>query len=152
MVGVVYGCAWKDNKLEAIHVKISSATEIPKLQGSKYVQSFVNNTFNDVKADLHDGKKVLYTGTPCQIAGLRLFLGKDDPSLFTVDLICHGTPSPLVLSKYIEMIEEKYGEIKDFKFRDKKKTGYSSYISFITHNNSKVSAILRAIALYDWLL
>ena len=140
--GAVYGCAWKEGKFEAIHIRISSIIDIPKLQGSKYVQSFTGNTFNDVKADLKKGKKVLYTGTPCQIAGLKLFLGKDFPNLFSIDLICHGTPSPLVLSKYIEMLEENYGKIKDLKFRDKKKSGYRSYISFITQDNSRISLIV----------
>ena len=140
--GTVYGCAWKENSLEAHQIRITSVNDIPKLQGSKYVQSSTDDTFIKVKQDLQTRREVLYTGTPCQIAGLRLFLGKEYDNLTTVDLICHGTPSPKLLSEYVKYIEEKYGKITDLKFRDKKKSGYSAYLSFITAEKQKITELI----------
>lgn len=140
--GVVYGCSWKDETMEAHHIRISSALDIHKLQGSKYVQSSTDDTFKRVENELNVGLKVLYTGTPCQIAGLTLFLGKDYDNLTTVDLICHGTPGNGVLSRYVTYLEEKHGKITDLKFRDKKKSGYSAYISFTTAGKRKIMELI----------
>ena len=90
--GVVYGAAFNENfKLE--HIRIDKQESLYKLMGSKYLQSNTQNTFELVKKDLNDGVNVLYVGTPCQIAGLRSYLGKDYEDLLLVDLVCHGVPS-----------------------------------------------------------
>lgn len=93
--GIVYGAAW-DNNFVCKHVAISSEDELHLLRGSKYVQSNVGETFRNVKEQLELGRYVLYTGTPCQIAGLKTFLKKDYEKLLTLDLVCHGVPSNLI--------------------------------------------------------
>ena len=96
--GIVFGCAFNDN-LIAEHIGIEDKNELYKLRGSKYVQSNTKNTFKDVKENLENSRMVLYSGTPCQIAGLKQFLGKEYDNLYTVDLVCHGVPSPKLFKK-----------------------------------------------------
>ena len=93
---------------------------ITKIQGSKYVQSYTDNTFSETESFLKKGKTVLYSGTPCQIAGLKEFLGKDYENLITVDIICHGVPSCKMLKDYLKLLCDKHkGSIEAFTFRDK---------------------------------
>ncbi|HII4402468.1 TPA: Coenzyme F420 hydrogenase/dehydrogenase, beta subunit C-terminal domain [Clostridium perfringens] len=121
--GVVYGCAF-NNEFKAEHIRVDSYSELYKLQGSKYVQSNTGNTFCDVKRDILDGKFVLYSGTPCQIAGLYSFLGKNLNNLFTIEILCHGVPSPKLFNEYIKWREYKIGDkITGYNFRYKEK-GY----------------------------
>lgn len=118
--GVVYGCAW-DESLMPYHRGIESEQELGLLQGSKYVQSDVGYIYREVKQQLEFGKYVLFSGTPCQCAGLRLFLSKKYDKLYCVELICHGVPSARMFCDYIEMLEDKLkGRITDIHFRDKK--------------------------------
>ncbi|WP_320041037.1 Coenzyme F420 hydrogenase/dehydrogenase, beta subunit C-terminal domain [uncultured Desulfobacter sp.] len=98
--GVVYGAAHIEG-CEVKHIRIDSADQLYRLQGSKYVHSYVNETFKLVKKDLLKGKEVIYFGTPCQIAGLKLFLIKEYEGLFLVDIICHGVPSQKFLNEEI---------------------------------------------------
>lgn len=97
--GVVFGAAFDDNFVVK-HIKITTEKDLVKLMGSKYVQSTIGTTYREVKDFLNKGVTVLYTGTPCQIEGLKSFLGKDYPQLYTQDIICHGVPSPKVWEKY----------------------------------------------------
>lgn len=99
--GVVFGAAFNDN-FEVSHVMIDNDKDIYKLMGSKYVQSKLNDIFYKVKQQLDLQKYVLFTGTPCQIEGLKSFLKRNYEKLYTQDIICHGVPSPLVWKKYIE--------------------------------------------------
>lgn len=132
--GVVYGVAMDDN-LEACHVKIDNVDDLLKLQGSKYIQSNVGNTYNDAEALLKQGTIVLFSGTPCQIAGLKSYLRHDYENLYTVDLICHGVPSGRVFKDYIRFLGNQLGhEVYDIKFRCKK----SSWIFFNMAVNSHV--------------
>ena len=126
MGGVVYGAAY-DEQLVVSHIEIESNAEREKIQSSKYVQSDPNDSYSKVKQRLAEGKKVLYTGTPCQIAGLYAFLGGDKPNLYTVDLICHGVPSPKFLKKYIEYQNKQTdGRVIYFNFRSKDKRGWGT--------------------------
>ena len=131
--GYVYGAAF-DEKLELRHISAHTEEEMPRLRGSKYVQSYIGETFREIKKGLDDGKKVLFCGTPCQVAGLNGFLGKKDyPKLLTVDLVCHGVPSPKVFKSFKEWLEnENYSQIEEYKFRDKKWcwTRYNSLVTF----------------------
>ncbi len=87
---------------------------------SKYVQAANEEAYSLVAAHLTAGKKVLFTGTPCLVAGLYAFLGKDHPNLFTVDFICHGVPSPLVFKEYIHALEQEFkAPVTRLNFRDK---------------------------------
>lgn len=118
--GVVYGAGF-DGDFSVKHIKINKEQEIGLLQGSKYLQSSIGNTYVQVKKDLEGDKKVLFTGTPCQIEGLKNFLRKDYINLFTMDFICHGVPSPMIWKEYLnEIRDNKQGEIKTVYFRDKK--------------------------------
>ena len=93
MGGVVYGAAY-DEQLAVSHIEVTDEAEREKLQSSKYVQSDPKDSYTKVNQRLSEGKTVLFTGTPCQIAGLYAFLGGNPENLYTVDLICHGVPSP----------------------------------------------------------
>ena len=104
--GVVFGAAF-DNEYGVVHVQISDKEELSKLRGAKYAQSELGECFYDVQKKLDIGKNVLFVGTPCQVSGLKSFLKKDYPSLFTVDFVCHGVPSPLVWKNYVKYRAEK---------------------------------------------
>lgn len=99
--GIVYGAAFtKDLTVE--HIRIENKCDLHLIQGSKYVHSHINKTFRSVKNDIESGLKVLFTGTPCQVAGLKSFLLKDYKNLYTIDIICHGVPEQKVLKDYIK--------------------------------------------------
>lgn len=113
--GVVFGAALS-NKIVR-HIKIDSIHGLIELKGSKYVQSKIENTYEEAKTELDNKKRVLFIGTPCQIAGLKQYSQKDYDNLFTIDIICHGTPSQRFLIDYIK----ENLKIKDFdkiSFRD----------------------------------
>ena len=103
--GSVAGCVFDDN-FTAIHVVSQDHDTVAKMRGSKYVQSDMENSYSSVKEDLLTGKKVLFTGTPCQVDGLKSYLGGNTEDLYTCDLICHGVPSPKVWSAHIGFIEK----------------------------------------------
>lgn len=130
--GVVFGVAL-DDKARAIHTYVEHEDDLCKLQGSKYVQSIIGNSYKEAEEFLRQGRIVLFSGTPCQIAGLYSYLHKDYENLLTVDLICHGVPSPRVFEDYKKWIEDKIHEkVSDVKFRCKK----SSWIFFSMGINS----------------
>jgi coenzyme F420-reducing hydrogenase beta subunit len=116
--GHVFGAAF-DSKWEVQHVKASSITELKALQGSKYIQSKIGNTFRETEELLKKGEDVLFSGTSCQIAGLKHFLGKEYENLLTVEIICHGVPSSKVWRDYLS---EKFpkSEIGNINFRQKR--------------------------------
>lgn len=118
--GAVYGAGFSDD-LSVCHLRTETAEERNRLKGTKYVQSDVADTFSKVKADLKNGKYILYSGTPCQIAGLMNYLkNTDTEKLITCDIICHGVPSPQIYSDYLNYCEKKYGgKVTKFDFRDK---------------------------------
>lgn len=117
--GAVFGAAWDEN-LTLRHICVESKEDLKKLRGSKYVQSSTGDTFAQAKKMLNSGKWVCYSGTPCQIAGLKAFLGKDYDKLLTVDLVCHGVPSMKMLKDDLDFVSGgKTDSIKDVKFRDK---------------------------------
>jgi len=120
--GIVYGAAHDEN-LKTIHIRASNKEDRNKCRGSKYVQSDLADNFKKIKEDLSNGKKVLFTGTPCQVAGLRKFLDLsscEDTCLYTADLVCHGVPSPQLFSEYIKYCEKKRGvRIKEYCHRSK---------------------------------
>ena len=120
--GVVYGCAmlYENGKLVPKHICVGAQEDLIKLKSSKYVQSDLGNIFVDVKDKLENNINVLFSGTPCQIMGLRGYLQKKYDNLYTIELICHGVPSINLFHEYIESVEEKEGKkVVDFRFRDK---------------------------------
>lgn len=108
--GVVYGCS-SLVKDEICHIRVENEEDLSLLRGSKYVQSHINNCFINVKEDLLKNKQVLFTGTPCQVSGLKNFLGKDYSNLVTMDIICHGVPSQQLLMEHINKFAKKPFEL-----------------------------------------
>ncbi len=128
--GVVYGSTGIDCT-HVHHVRISSENEIDKIKGSKYVQSAVEDAFLQIKKDLKTGLKVLFVGTPCQVAGLLSYMRKPLENLYTLDVVCHGVPSQQILTDAIHtyLPNENVSNI-DLKFRIKK-NGISKYGLFV---------------------
>lgn len=104
--GVVYGAAYGSD-FSVQHICISSKAELFRLRGAKYSQSVLGNSFRVIRKRLENGQKVLFSGTPCQVAGLKAFLKKDYFNLITVDFVCHGIPSPMVWQAYIKYRAEQ---------------------------------------------
>lgn len=122
---VVYGVAMTEDCYGAKVVRIEN--DISLLRGSKYFQAKVGETFKQVKKDLLDGRKVLFSGTGCQINGLSMFLGKRYENLLLLDIICHGTPSPKLWREYVVYQEKKYGKLEgvNFRYKDNSRTDFS---------------------------
>lgn len=119
---VIFGVESKG--LEAVHTFIEDKSELYRFRRSKYIQSEIGTSYSDVKRFLNKGKKVLFSGTPCQIAGLRSYLGNVDIcNLLTVEVICEGVPTPHYLDRYKEYIEKKYKcsiDTLDYRYKDMK--------------------------------
>ena len=117
--GTVYGCASLPRGVIE-HIRIDKKADAYKLKGSKYVHSHINDIYKSIKEDLKNGRKVLFVGLPCQVAGLKNYIGKINETLFTIDLICHGVPSQQVLFEYIESLGIKREEVSVVTFREEK--------------------------------
>lgn len=134
---VIFGAEMCDDFVVR-HTSAYSIEEASKFRKSKYVQSDINNSYVEAKKALEDGKKVLFTGTGCQIAGLRGFLQKDYDNLLTVDLVCHGVPSQKLFNKYICSLEKKYkSKVKEITFRVKRE-GHSRNIKISFENKKQI--------------
>lgn len=116
--GVVYGAAYTED-CEVNHIRVNKTEELSKLQGSKYVHSYIKESFKLAKQDLINGKIVLFIGTPCQVAGLKNFLMKEYENLYTVDIICHGVPSQKFLKEEVRRVNGNSTKIDRINFRDK---------------------------------
>ncbi len=128
--GVVFGAKFDDN-WNVIHTYAETEGGAQAFMGSKYVQSQIGITYSQVRDFLKQGRKVLFSGTPCQIAGLKQFLGKEYDNLLTVDVICHGVPSPKVWQRYID-------EIKCNAFKKEKTIYYPIYYPHATGTSTDV--------------
>ena len=117
--GTVFGAAWGED-FTVKHIPVTTKEGLQKLRGSKYVQSTTGTTFREVKELLNAGKYVCYSGTPCQIAGLKAYLGKEEEKLLTVDIICHGVPSVKMLKDDVDYVTGgNRAAVKNIRFRDK---------------------------------
>lgn len=135
--GLVFGAAMAEDGKTAVHMAIDSEGDLPRLQGSKYLQSHVGNCFRQAKEALETGRAVLFTGTPCQIEGLLHFLGRDYENLVTADVICHGVPSEKLWQKYLDCQQHRYGSrVTRVSFRDKRQ-GWKSFSMALTFENGK---------------
>ena len=136
--GIVYGCAWSDNLLVE-HIRVENINDLDKIMQSKYIQSNTNDTYLQTKKDLDEKKEVLYSGNACQIAGLLSFLNKKYNNLYTVEVACHGVPSPGLFTKYKKWLEEKNNSrIVKFRFRDKEKHKTGEHFMFnVKYDNKK---------------
>lgn len=123
--GVVFGAAY-DELLNVSHIAIERPEDLHLLQGSKYVSSDLKDSYKKVKALLKSGRLVLFSGTPCQVAALKSFLGGDSELLLTMDIVCHGTPSRQLFQKYIKWLgEKKHTSVKSYSFRSKEFFGWT---------------------------
>lgn len=128
--------------------KINTIEEICSFHGSKYVESELGDVFTEVKKELSTGKKVLFVGLPCQVAGLLCFLQESYVNLFTVDFVCGGVPSPLYFETWILALENLYQcKILDYKFRNKV-LGWSNNISSIIFSSGKEHFIDKKYDIY----
>ncbi len=148
--GAVFGCTMNDDFSFAKHIKVEDVDDLSKLQGSKYLQSDTNITFEEVKNCLQNDQKVLYSGTPCQIAGLKGYLGKysKDYNLITVDIICHGVPSSNVWNCYKSALEKKFDStVEKISFRNKS-NGWQNYSLLCEFENKKEYKMFAGDDLY----
>lgn len=117
--GLVFGASY-DNEHKVKHIGVEDKSNLIRLRHSKYVQSDINNTFVKAEAVLKSGKYVLFTGTPCQVSGLKNYLHKDYERLYLVDIICHGVPSPKVWERHLDEVNNNSSSnLKKVVFRDK---------------------------------
>lgn len=140
--GIVYGVGYKEH-FRVTHKRATTKGERNEFKGSKYVQSDLDGIFRQVKEDLKQGNTVLFSGTPCQTAGLNSYIGKKlRENLVLVDIVCHGVPSPYIWRDYLAYVENKYkSKVVKVDFRDKSRIGWSGHIeSFVLNNGKKLES------------
>jgi len=135
--GVVFGAAF-DSEWRVCHDSATDEQSLSRLRGSKYVQSDIGLTFRAAKTALDNGQQVLYSGTPCQVAGLWAYLHKEYERLLTIDVVCHGAPSPMIYREWLAYETQLHGEIADVAFRQKS-PGWKSFCAQVTHTNGDVT-------------
>lgn len=158
--GIVYGCV-QENYRDIRHQRIDSLTDIHKLKGSKYVQSNIGYIYKDVLADLKRGVPVLFSGTPCQISGLRAYLRKDYENLYLVDLVCHGVPSQQLLRENVATMLKRNDSDAYVHFRQKgvplartfgvfvNNAPHSTVAQQVFLNNDYISAFMNGLTFRD---
>ncbi len=145
--GLVFGVVF-DERFRAVHSFTDNKEGLEDMRGSKYLQSKIGDTYKLVKKFLKENRNVLFTGTPCQIAGLKSYLSKDYDNLLCLDNICHGVPSPKVWSKYIAYREGLVqAKLKSMNFRNKDK-GWKQYLLTFLFDNGLVYSEAVANDLY----
>lgn len=135
--GVICGAAF-DNSMQVNHIITDSSIGLDKIKKTKYVQSIIGQVYSQIEKILKTRRIVLFSGTPCQVAGLKLFLGKDYDNLVCIDLICHGVPSPKVFSRYLSEKSESH-KIVAMTFRNKKNGVHNSILDYWLDNGEKIS-------------
>lgn len=134
--GVVFGVEMTDDGIVRM-CAIEKKEDLHKLQGSKYVQAFIGEAYIQVKEYLLADRIVLFSGTPCQIAGLKSFLGKTYEKLYTIEIVCHGVPSQEMFSAYRAWLGQKLGsEINHWYFRNKEKDGWAQIDKLVLKDHS----------------
>ena len=134
--GIVYGAIF-DDKYKVIHKGIDKKEELYKFRNSKYVQSEIGNCYCEIKEHLNRGKLVCFSGTSCQVEGLKNYLRKNYENLILVDVVCRAVPSPLIWKKYLDMRQRQYRDISRIMFRDKYYGYKYSNLSIYNKNNDK---------------
>jgi ferredoxin len=139
--GVVFGARF-DEQWEVMHDYTETLEGLAAFRGSKYMQSRTGNSYNDAERFLKEGREVLFSGTPCQIAGLKHFLNKEYKRLLTVDLICHGVPSPKVWRMYLHALKPSW-TVSEVNFRSKQSgwKRYSICMRFASPTDNNITTI-----------
>lgn len=140
--GIIYGVGFRDH-FRVVHKRAICKNERDEFRGSKYVQSDLGAIFKLVENDLKCKKTVLFSGTPCQVAGLLAFIPKKlRDNLYTIDIVCHGVPSPYIWRDYLYYLEKKVGKhFEKVNFRDKSKGWTSHKESYVAGNKIYYSSI-----------
>lgn len=128
--GYIYGAIF-DNELKVIHVRADDIADAKKFSKSKYVQSDISGIYSMISDDLNRGKKVLFSGTPCQCASIKKFLNSrkiNQYNLYLVDILCYGVPSPKVFLDHLGYIEKKFASVVEYDFRDERNGRTQNYI------------------------
>lgn len=126
--GIIYGASYNKNYIVE-HISIDSIEKLEKLRGAKYSQSNLGESFQTIKNQLNSGEKILFSGTPCQVAGLKAFLEHDYDNLICIDFVCHGVPSPMVWKEYVKYrarTDDDSTGLKRINLRNKE-SGWSKY-------------------------
>lgn len=137
--GVIYGAVFQKD-VSVKHMRATTKEQRDEMRGSKYVQSVMGNTFQQIRKDLNKNRYVLFSGTSCQVDGLLSYLGKDKDSekLITVDIVCHGVPSIKVLQRYIEWRESlSKSKLERFEFRNKIDFGWADHVETLWMKNGR---------------
>lgn len=136
--GVVFGARYNASENNVVHTYVETIEELAKLRGSKYFQSRLENSFVSAKEFLEADRYVLFSGTPCQISGLKAFLNKEYDKLYTQDIICHGVPSKMVWQKYVDFCcDGNQKKIEEVFFRNKD-NGWNNYNLKISFTNGEI--------------
>lgn len=146
--GAVYGAVMA-TVYHAEHIRAVDRTTRDLMRGSKYIQSSLKESFHQIREDLDNGLWVLFSGTPCQVSGLKHFLRKDYEKLICMDILCHGVPSPKVWKAYLKWQEKnhkKKATVVDF--RDKSTVGWRNHIESITFEDEKISSKIYSNIFY----
>lgn len=149
--GVVFGAAYNDS-FEITHICVKCKAELDRIRGAKYAESNLDGVFVDIKKRLDMGQEVLFSGTPCQVAGLKSFLKKDYDNLFCVDFVCHGVPSPMAWKAYVQYRarQDNNGKLPKAINLRSKNTGWSNYqySNVFEYENGKQHSILSSDSLF----
>ena len=125
---------------KVVHSLAENIEDVERFYGSKYSQSELYSIYDDIRSELEDGRKVLFSGTPCQVAGLKAYLRKDYAGLYTVDIACHGVPSPGLWDRYRTALEDKYqSRLMRVDFRDKSQSWRHYNIRYVFVHAGTVS-------------
>lgn len=149
--GVVFGASF-DSRWNVHHVFVEALKDLSRLRGSKYVQSRIADSYQKVKFFLKANRLVLFSGTPCQIAGLKRFLGREYDNLLTVDVACHGIPSPKIWNLYLSELANRLlpdSVVTSVNFRDKSK-GWKSYYMQVSLETSSEKKCYSVPFYEDW--
>ena len=147
--GVVYGAGYTDH-FRVVHKRATTKEERDGFRGSKYVQSDMRGIFSHVKEDLKKGLVVMFSGTPCQTAGLNSFIGKKlRDKLYLVDIVCHGVPSPYIWRDYLSYLEKKHkANITEVNFRNKQKYGWAAHCETYKFDKKEISSNIFTYLFY----
>ena len=148
--GVVYGCALDEN-FHAFHRRATTKEERDLFRGSKYVQSEMRDAMKQAMEDLKAGKMVLFSGTPCQIAGIKGICPQEyRKNLLCMDIVCHGVPSPAVWDSYKEYMHKKYhGKITEVDFRNKRKHGWWDHVESVKIHGFEIDSQIYKNLFYE---
>lgn len=143
---IFYGVIIDENFLTK-HIRCSNMEELSKTQGSKYVQSYISkDIYKQIENDLNNNKKVLFTGTPCQCAGICSYFNNEN--LYIIEIICHGVMSPKYVREYIKDKEKSHGPLKEIDFREKKKHFWKNHYVGLTFENDKFISLRDYVKIF----